>query len=114
MLLTLCGEPTEGNSQVKLHRHGTVACLAAAATLALSACGANQTDSGTTMAEAGAAKINCATGTLNAQGSSAQNNAMDEWRKNYQQQCSGSTINYEPSGSGAGVQAFGPAEVEGL
>ena len=55
---------------------------------------------------ASAAAADCATGTLNAQGSSAQKNAVDEWRKAYQQQCTGTTINYEPSGSGAGIQAF--------
>ncbi len=50
--------------------------------------------------------MDCATGTLNAQGSSAQKNAMAEWIKAYQQKCAGTTINYEPSGSGAGIQAF--------
>ncbi len=94
---------------VKLQRHGIIACLAVTSALALSACGGDSRDSAATVTGPGAARaqaINCATGTLNAQGSSAQKNAMDEWRKNYQQQCSGSTINYEPSGSGAGVQAF--------
>ncbi|MEV4537738.1 phosphate ABC transporter substrate-binding protein PstS [Asanoa sp. NPDC049518] len=92
---------------MRLRRYGMIASLAATATLALSACGADNADSDATVAGAGVAQaINCATGTLNAQGSSAQKNAMDEWRKNYQQQCNGSTINYEPSGSGAGVQAF--------
>ncbi|GIF73597.1 phosphate ABC transporter substrate-binding protein PstS [Asanoa siamensis] len=89
---------------MKVQRHGTVACVALTAALALSACGVDSNDTGATVAAVW--KINCATGTLNAQGSSAQKNAMDEWRKNYQQQCSGATINYEPSGSGAGVQAF--------
>ncbi|WP_203706310.1 phosphate ABC transporter substrate-binding protein PstS [Asanoa iriomotensis] len=91
---------------MKLQRQGTVAVVALTASLALGACGTdNPTDA--TVGGAGVAQaINCATGTLNAQGSSAQKNAMDEWRKNYQQQCSGSTINYEPTGSGAGVQAF--------
>ncbi|MEE3918711.1 phosphate ABC transporter substrate-binding protein PstS [Micromonospora sp. BRA006-A] len=50
--------------------------------------------------------MDCATGTLNAQGSSAQKNAMAEWIKVYQQKCAGTTINYEPSGLGAGIQAF--------
>ena len=95
--------------QVKLQRHGTIACLALTAALALSACGSdNEAPSCDRPRPAAppAAAINCATGTLNAQGSSAQKNAMDEWRKDYQQQCRGSTINYEPNGSGAGVQSF--------
>jgi phosphate transport system substrate-binding protein len=31
---------------------------------------------------------------------------MDEWIKLYQQKCSGAQINYQGTGSGAGVQAF--------
>jgi phosphate transport system substrate-binding protein len=92
---------------VKVQRNGSIACLALTAALTLSACGTDSKDTTATVAgPPAAAAINCATGTLNAQGSSAQKNAMDEWRKNYQQQCAGSTINYEPTGSGAGVQAF--------
>ncbi|NJP31497.1 phosphate ABC transporter substrate-binding protein PstS [Micromonospora thermarum] len=48
----------------------------------------------------------CASGTLDAQGSSAQRNAMDQWIRAYQRSCPGSTINYEPSGSGAGIKAL--------
>ncbi|MDG4824687.1 phosphate ABC transporter substrate-binding protein PstS [Asanoa sp. WMMD1127] len=91
---------------MKLQRHGTVVSVALTAALALAACGSDGGETDATVGAGAAQAINCATGTLNAQGSSAQKNAMDEWRKNYQQQCSGSTINYEPSGSGAGVQAF--------
>ncbi|MFC7647945.1 phosphate ABC transporter substrate-binding protein PstS [Streptosporangium lutulentum] len=43
---------------------------------------------------------------MNAAGSSAQANAMDEWKKSFQQANAGVSINYQPSGSGAGVQAF--------
>ncbi|MGN9810626.1 phosphate ABC transporter substrate-binding protein PstS [Micromonospora sp. BQ11] len=48
----------------------------------------------------------CASGTLDAQGSSAQRNAMDVWTRGYQRSCPGSTINYEPTGSGAGIKAL--------
>ncbi|WFE37070.1 phosphate ABC transporter substrate-binding protein PstS [Micromonospora sp. WMMD998] len=89
---------------MKLQRHGAIACLALTAVLGLSACGSdnNEPAAGAT----GSAAADCATGTLNAQGSSAQKNAMAEWIKAYQQKCAGTTINYEPSGSGAGIQAF--------
>ncbi|MGI5213118.1 phosphate ABC transporter substrate-binding protein PstS [Plantactinospora sp. CA-290183] len=90
---------------MKLQRHGTIACLALATALAVSACGSDNNEP-TEVAGSGSAAADCATGTINAQGSSAQKNAVDEWRKAYQQKCSGSTINYEPSGSGAGIQAF--------
>ena len=92
---------------MKLQRHGTIACLALTAALALSACGSDNEEPGTpTASGSSTAAADCATGTLNAFGSSAQKNAVDEWRKAYQQKCTGSTINYEPSGSGAGVQSF--------
>ncbi|MEU5937745.1 phosphate ABC transporter substrate-binding protein PstS [Micromonospora sp. NPDC047548] len=90
---------------MKLQRHGTIACLALTAVLGLSACGSDNNDSAGTSASA-SASADCAKGTLNAQGSSAQKNAMAEWIKAYQQKCAGSTINYEPTGSGAGIQAF--------
>jgi phosphate transport system substrate-binding protein len=93
---------------VKLQRHGTIACLALTAALALSACGSDNEAPSTPSASGGASTTaaDCATGTLNAFGSSAQKNAVDEWRKAYQQLCAGATINYEPNGSGAGIQSF--------
>ena len=93
---------------MKLQRHGTIACLALTAALALSACGSDNEAPTTPSASGGAstAAADCATGTLNAFGSSAQKNAVDEWRKAYQQLCTGTTINYEPNGSGAGIQSF--------
>ncbi len=94
---------------MKVSRHGSLACLALVATLALSACGSDNTDEPSGSGASGGAStaaVDCGSGTLNAQGSSAQKNAMDEWIKNYQQKCSGVTINYEPSGSGAGRTAF--------
>jgi phosphate transport system substrate-binding protein len=73
--------------------------------LALTACGSdNNTPAGG--AEASAAAANCASGSLTAQGSTAQKNAMDEWIKNYQGQCADAKVSYEGTGSGAGVQAF--------
>jgi phosphate transport system substrate-binding protein len=73
--------------------------------LALTACGSdNNTAAGG--AEASAAAANCVSGSLTAQGSTAQKNAMDEWIKNYQGQCSDAKVAYEGTGSGAGIQAF--------
>jgi phosphate transport system substrate-binding protein len=74
------------------------------ATLALAACG---TDDNTTPPAGGGSNVaGCATGKLSAQGSSAQKNAMDQWIKDFQAKCAGSTIDYQPTGSGAGIQAF--------
>jgi phosphate transport system substrate-binding protein len=91
---------------VKLRRPGILAGLAVTAALALSACGSDNTGPGNTGATGSPASGDCVSGTLNAQGSSAQKNAIAEWVKAYQQKCKDVTINYEPSGSGAGIQAF--------
>ncbi|MFU8853118.1 phosphate ABC transporter substrate-binding protein PstS [Micromonospora sp. SL1-18] len=91
---------------MKLQRNGAIACLALTAVLGLSACGSDNNTPSDTSASASGSAADCGTGTLNAQGSSAQKNAMAEWIKAYQQKCAGTTINYEPTGSGAGIEAF--------
>ena len=99
-----------------------VAALIAAGTLALTACsssgsgGGNSTppaanDTSTSASTAGGTP-SCDSGTLDAAGSTAQANAMDAWRKAYQQACTGATINYNPTGSGDGVTAFNNATID--
>lgn len=90
---------------MKLQRHGVLAGLTLTALFAVTACGSDNEPTASA-GSASASAANCASGTLNAQGSSAQKNAMAEWIKAYQQRCPGVTINYEPSGSGAGIQAL--------
>jgi phosphate transport system substrate-binding protein len=90
---------------VKLQRSGYLAGIALTATLALAACGSdNNAPAGGS--DASAAAGNCVTGSLTAQGSSAQKNAMDEWIKTYQAQCSDAKVDYQATASGAGIQAF--------
>jgi phosphate transport system substrate-binding protein len=93
---------------VKLKRHGIMAGIAlTAATLALAGCGSDNTTPSTSTSNGSAgSSTDCASGSLTAQGSTAQKNAMDEWVKAYQQKCSGAQINYQGTGSGAGVTAF--------
>ena len=51
--------------------------------------------------------ITCANGTLSAQGSTAQQQAINTFIKNYQTKCGNSTnISYNGTGSGPGVTAF--------
>lgn len=45
-------------------------------------------------------------GTLKGAGSSAQASAMDAWRATFQTKNPGVTVNYDPAGSGAGVEQF--------
>lgn len=94
-------------------RTGALAGLVLTSALALSACGSDNNTTTTPAASGGASagasaasNITCAKGSITAAGSSAQKNAMDEWIKAYQSACSGATINYQPVGSGAGVQQF--------
>lgn len=93
---------------------GRLAAVTLVGALSLAACGTdNNGGSSTNSASAPATDPSSAgsgsgglSGTINAAGSSAQANAIDEWKKNFQQANSGVSLNYQPSGSGAGVQAF--------
>jgi len=104
---------------VLITRAGLIAGLAAGA-LALTACGSdnnsNGSGSGSTAPAGGSSSsstsIDCATGTLKSDGSTAQQNAMDQWIKDYQSKCSGSTINYGGGGSGQGIKDFSNKQVD--
>ncbi|GII58885.1 phosphate-binding protein PstS [Planotetraspora thailandica] len=87
---------------------GRLAAAAIIGALSLAACGTdnNSGDSGTSAAPSGAATGSSLSGTINAAGSSAQANAVDEWKKGFQSANPGVSVNYNPSGSGAGVQSF--------
>jgi phosphate transport system substrate-binding protein len=106
---------------VKLYRTGVAAALLAGA-LALAACGSDSNNSsgnggnspsatgGGTSGTGGSTA--CASGSLKAEGSTAQTNAIQAWIQNYQKQCSGATIAYNPTGSGAGVKQFNGGQVD--
>lgn len=63
-------------------------------------------------AGAGTGAAGCPSGTLKAEGSTAQTNAMMAWINAYQKKCTGTTINYNPTGSGAGVMQFNGNQVD--
>ncbi|MFE9678582.1 phosphate ABC transporter substrate-binding protein PstS [Streptomyces sp. NPDC006259] len=89
----------------------TLGALAVSGALALTACGSDDTGSGSgasSAAATGASDIKCddAQGQLLADGSSAQKNAIDAWVKNFTQACNRVQVNYKGSGSGAGITAF--------
>ena len=93
---------------MKINRPASFAALAFAGALALTACSSSSStssDGGNTDGPtiAGAA---CESGSLKASGSSAQANAMSTWISDYQTACEGATIDYQPTGSGAGVTDF--------
>lgn len=50
--------------------------------------------------------VRCASGSITAQGSSAQANAINAWIKTFQAACADATIEYQSTGSSAGLQGF--------
>ncbi len=117
-IAALSGSPERGNHYVMVSRTtgrsmSKAATLALTGALALAACGSdNNSSSGSEDKSSNAAatgKIggaDCAKGSITASGSSAQENAMSKWIKDYQAACSGATINYQAVGSGSGIQQF--------
>jgi phosphate transport system substrate-binding protein len=99
----LAKSPLRRDFPVTITRYGRLAGVALAAALALAACGS---DSNSSSGGTSTGSISCQSGSIKASGSTAQKNAMAQWVANYQQACSGATIDYSPSGSGAGVQDF--------
>jgi phosphate transport system substrate-binding protein len=106
---------------VKLQRKSglralTVGAVAITGALVLTACGSdNNSDSSSSpstsagsssSAGTNAGGISCEKGQLLASGSSAQQNAIEAWVKDYQQACSGATVNYKASSSGEGIVDF--------
>ena len=105
-----------------LTRAGALTGLLAAGAVAIAGCsassgantshtGANTTGAGTTAGSTSPAAA-CASGTLNAEGSTAQTNAMTQWINDYTKKCSGATVNYNPTGSGAGIKNFTAGQVD--
>jgi phosphate transport system substrate-binding protein len=95
-------------------RNTTFAALAAMASLSLVACGSDPagtaapgSSSGSGSSASNASGLTCPPGSLNAEGSSAQGNAITEAIADYGSACNNaSTIEYNPTGSGAGIKSF--------
>ncbi|HEX7462378.1 MAG TPA: phosphate ABC transporter substrate-binding protein PstS [Dermatophilaceae bacterium] len=100
--------------KIQSHRRITsVTGIALAGTLALTACGSDNNATTTPAASnATTTAADCATGTLNAEGSSAQKNAIEQAITDFQTACSGATLNYNPTGSGAGIKQFIAGQVD--
>jgi phosphate transport system substrate-binding protein len=93
-------------------RAGKFAALAALATLSLTACGSDPTSASEPAgaepgSSANASGLACPAGKISAEGSSAQANAITEVIADYNAECGdGATIEYNPTGSGAGIKSF--------
>ncbi len=99
---------------MKAQRAGLLAGVAMIGSLALAACGSDDNTGSADGAPAGSSSPSstCPTGTLNAEGSSAQKNAIEEAIASFQDTCSGATVNYNPTGSGAGIKQFLAGQVD--
>lgn len=91
---------------MKLTRTYALAGIVVAGTMALSACSDNNTGGSGSGSTDSAAAANCEQADINASGSSAQAKAMDAWTSDYAAVCDQVTVNYDASGSGAGVKDF--------
>ncbi|GAB7068235.1 phosphate ABC transporter substrate-binding protein PstS [Mycolicibacterium hodleri] len=110
---------------MKLNRFGTsagtpfmVALSAAALALTMTACGSdNNSGTSSSSASAGGSSSSAAAdcggkAALTAEGSTAQQNAIAEFNKAWGQVCSGKSLSYNPTGSGAGVTQFLAKQVD--
>jgi phosphate transport system substrate-binding protein len=88
-----------------LRRAAVPGIAALALGLAVSGCGAAN-ESGSSQPNGALASSGEFSGTLKGAGSSAQQAAMDAWRADFQKANPNVTVNYDPAGSGAGVQQF--------
>ncbi len=107
---TFAARPT---NRLLSSRATKLAALAAMAILGLTACGSDPTSAGEPAggaepgSSAGASGLACPEGKLSVEGSSAQANAITEAIANYNAECGDkATIEYNPTGSGAGIKSF--------
>jgi len=94
---------------VKLSRSGRVVGIALVGALALAACGNDNTtssSSSSTGAAGGSSAAAEASGTLNGEGSTAQKNAITKVITDFQTANPKATVNYNATGSGAGIKQF--------
>jgi phosphate transport system substrate-binding protein len=83
---------------VNFKRLGTIGAIAVAGTILLSSCAANEGGTET--------PTESLAGTIDGAGASSQGSAQEAWIAAFQGENPDLTINYDPSGSGAGREAF--------
>ena len=104
-----------GLSEAQQHWQGVGTTLSATAlaALTLTACGSDN-NAGTSLLQCLGHRVGSAAecggkNSLTAEGSTAQQNAIAEFNKVWGQVCSGKTLAYNPTGSGAGAVPIGRA-----
>jgi phosphate transport system substrate-binding protein len=107
-----CGTNSNGSSSAASSAAAAPATSAAAAPATSTAAApassapAAASSAGTSAVAAGSAPA-CGTGTVSAQGSTFQLNMETQWAKDFGAKCSGAQVNYQGTGSGAGITAIG-------
>ena len=105
---------------MKTTRLAQVASIAVLGSLTLVGCGSDNTSGdaasgsagSTSSASASEATAECFSGTVNAEGSSAQKNAIEEAIASFGEACKDAKLNYNPTGSGAGIKQFIAGQVD--
>jgi phosphate transport system substrate-binding protein len=96
----------------QLSRISKLAAVLAVGTLSFAACGSDPAGtaapaSNSSGGSSSSSGLGCPEGSLNAEGSSAQANAITEVISGYNSECQDkATIEYNPTGSGAGIKSF--------
>jgi phosphate transport system substrate-binding protein len=93
----------------------TLLSAAALATMTMTACGSDDNSVTSSSAASGSSSAAADCGgkaALTAEGSTAQQNAIAEFNKAWGQVCSGKSLSYNPTGSGAGVTQFIAKQVD--
>jgi phosphate transport system substrate-binding protein len=80
--------------------------------LGLTACGSDDNSGSGGSAPVQAGSIPCGNGALTGAGSTFQKNIQLQWIKDYTGACSAAQVNYNGTGSGAGIQSFSDNQVD--
>jgi len=75
------------------------------------ACGSNNNKSGKS-GSGPTVTVACAPGSISGAGSTFAQNIAQQWIRDFQAKCPGATVNYQPIGSGAGIQQFTAGTVD--
>ncbi len=110
-LLTACGGSSK-KTDTSSSSSGATSSASDTTSASASSSDTATTSASDTASGGGATPGGCPSGTLKAEGSTAQTNAMTAWINAYQKKCTGTTINYNPTGSGAGVKQFNGNQVD--
>lgn len=90
-------------------KQAAFAGMAAVSLITLAACGS---DNGTKATPSSTSKSDCGKGQVSGAGSTFQQNIEQQWIKDYTAKCPGAQVNYQGTGSGAGIENFGTATID--